>query len=136
MRLKHLPTHYRRPWKVILLVLAACVCRSSASGQQPAEIFDFNPHLKNATSAANWRMLDLSKVGGVPLVGDKCYGINAADLDVDGDVDLIVTFQRGAKRIPNSDERYGVVYWLENVTPRGRSMPTFRTRLILSLIHI
>ena len=109
MRLKHLPTHYRRPWKVILLVLAACACRTSAIGQQPAEIFDFNPHLKNATSAANWRMLDLSKVGGVPLVGDKCYGINAADLDVDGDVDSIVTFQRGAKRIPNSDEGYGVV---------------------------
>ena len=130
MRLKHLPTHYRRPWKVILLVLAACACRTSAIGQQPAEIFDFNPHLKNATSAANWRMLDLSKVGGVPLVGDNCYGINAADLDVDGDIDLIVTFQRGAKRIPNSDERYGVVYWLENVTPRSRSMPTFRARLI------
>ena len=130
MSLKHFPTRHQRPWTTIVLVLAVCACRTSATAQETSEFFDFNPHLKNGKAAANWKMLDLSKVGGVPLVGDNCYGINAADLDVDGDVDLVVTFQRGIKRIPNSNEQFGVVYWLENVTPRDKATPAFRARLI------
>ncbi len=130
MRLDHLLVDHRRFGTLVALIIAACVCSSSSQSQDLDDILNFNPDLKDARSAANWQMLDLRKAGGVPLVGDNCYGINATDLDADGDVDVIVTFQRGGKRIPHSNDEHGVVYWLENVTRRDASMPVFRTRLL------
>ena len=113
-----------------LLMMAISARATSVVAQVPAELLTFNPTLKDARSATRWHMLDLGKATGEPLAGDNCYGINAADLDVDGDLDLIVTFQRGGKPIVDSKQRYGLIYWLENVTTRQDTTPVFRTRVV------
>lgn len=126
-RIPTLAPHHRAahfPWRprvLLALMVASCVLAGPAAGQPPAEV---------RRPAAGWRLLDLGKVTDGPLAGDNCYGINAADLDLDGDVDLVVTFQRGGRRIPKSKERFGVIYWLENLSQRGASTPKFRARIV------
>ena len=62
--------------------------------------------------------------------GTNSYGINAADFDRDGDLDLVVAFQSGGEKIPGEDREYGMVYWLENVPAPSDSGMAFRIHLL------
>ena len=55
---------------LIVLTVATGVGETSAVAQVPADLLEFNPRLKDTTSAANWQLLDLGKAAGVPLAGN------------------------------------------------------------------
>ena len=116
-------------WAALLLAVAVCLHATPARlhAQVPFEILELSPNLKGLGGdvAARWIVIDLTEAEGPPLVGNSSYGINAADFDNDGDLDLVVAFQKGGEKIPDGDEEYGLVYWLENVTPRQASGAAF-----------
>ena len=115
-----------------LLIVATYLFADAAQAQVSAEIRSLNPKLKGlgAKAAAVWRLTDLTNAQGGPLVGRLSYGINAADFDNDGDVDLVVTFQSGGMQAPNSEATAGIVFWLENITTRPGVDLAYRVHLL------
>lgn len=120
---------FRALWPGIVAAVA-CAVAVSAAAQVPREILALSPDVRGlgADAAAKWKSVDLRDGEGGTLAGTNSYGINAADFDRDGDLDLVVAFQSGGEKIPDDDREYGMVYWLENLAPPPDSGLAFRIR--------
>lgn len=120
---------FRALWSGIVAAVA-CAVAVSAAAQVPREILALSPDVRGlgADAAAKWKSVDLRDGEGGTLAGTHSYGINAADFDRDGDLDLVVAFQSGGEKIPDEDREYGMVYWLENLAPPPDSGLAFRIR--------
>ncbi len=111
-----------------MVAAVACAVAVSAAAQVPREILALSPDVRGlgADAAAKWKSVDLRDGEDGTLAGTNSYGINAADFDRDGDLDLVVAFQSGGAKIPDEDREYGMVYWLENLAPPPDSGLAFR----------
>ncbi len=119
--------NFRALWPGMVAAVA-CAVAVSAAAQVPREILALSPDVRGlgADAAAKWKSVDLRDGEDGTLAGTNSYGINAADFDRDGDLDLVVAFQSGGAKIPDEDREYGMVYWLENLAPPPDSGLAFR----------
>ncbi len=98
--------------RLCMIVFAtACQIVNTVLAQVPAEILEFNPKLQDLGSqvAAQWPHIDLSKVEGGPLIGTASYGIDAADFDNNGDMDIVLVFQSDGNKATGPEKTLGMI---------------------------
>jgi len=125
---------------LLSLLITFCLLASGTNAQVPTDVLNLNPQVLGlgADAAASWKLTDLtkrdfkivSKSGVTPLTGQRSYGINAADFDGDGDLDIVVAFQSGGRRLSHDGTTAGKVYWLENVSGLPGLTLEYRVHLV------